>query len=227
MICSLGLMELFRGLPQKALAQAHAAARIERLSRDTLIVEQGTWADRAYAVAQGSVRITQAGSDGGQAVIRFIAPGEMFGTAPLFTDHLLPADATAAEASIVLSWSEADLLTLIDAYPRISTNVIRVIGARLLELQNRVRELATQRAEQRLAHSLLRLIRSGAMVDGEADMIAFPLRRKDLAEFSGTTLHTASRTLARWAKAGILTSTRQRISILDLPALRAVAEGTG
>jgi len=44
------------------------------------------------------------GRDGGQALVRFIGPGEMFGTVPLFTDHRFPAaDAIAVEASTVLT----------------------------------------------------------------------------------------------------------------------------
>jgi CRP-like cAMP-binding protein len=111
---------------------------------------------------------------------------------------------------------------LIEAYPRISMNVIRVIGARLADLQDRVRELATQRAEQRLARALLRLTScTGAPV--KDDVVAFPLRRKDLAEFAGTTLYTASRMLAAWEKAGVLSGQRARIVIHDVPALRRLA----
>lgn len=128
--------------------------------------------------------------------------------------------AGTAEASVVLSWSEADIVVLIGIYPQVSLNVIRVIGTRLIELQDRVRELATQRADQRLARALLRLIRN----DG-GDEVAFPLRRKDLAEFSGTTLHTASRMLSAWARAGLLTSIGRRILIHDRTALDSLAEG--
>jgi CRP/FNR family transcriptional regulator, nitrogen oxide reductase regulator len=216
----IGAVELFRDLPHEALVHAHACARIERLPKHARIFEQGARAERAYAVAKGSVRIIQTGSDGGQAIIRFIGSGEMFGTVPLFTDHLLPADAITAEASVVLSWSEADIVVLIGIYPQVSLNVIRVIGTRLIELQDRVRELATQRADQRLARALLRLIRN----DG-GDEVAFPLRRKDLAEFSGTTLHTASRMLSAWARAGLLTSIGRRILIHDRTALDSLAEG--
>jgi len=216
----LGATELLRDLPDEALVRAHACARVERLPGHHRIFEQGDRCERAYAVAKGSVSIVQAGSDGGQAIIRFIAPGEMFGTVPLFTDHMLPADAITAEPSVVLSWSEADINALIDAYPRMSMNIIRVIGTRLVELQDRVRELATQRADQRLARALLRLSRH----DGNGEL-AFPLRRKDLAEFSGTTLYTASRMLTAWARAGVLTSIGRRILIHDRAALHFLAEG--
>jgi CRP-like cAMP-binding protein len=82
-------------------------------------------------------------------------------------------------------------------------NVIRIIGTRLKDVQERVRELSTQRVEQRVARAVLRLARQAghSTVDGTA--IEFPLRRKDVADISGTTLHTASRILTAWEKAGL------------------------
>lgn len=45
----------------------------------------------AHALLQGTVRISQSGSDGAQIVIRFIGSGEVFGVAAAFTDHRYPA----------------------------------------------------------------------------------------------------------------------------------------
>ena len=105
--------------------------------------------------------------------------------------------------SIVASWSEDDLLGLMNRHPQIAMNVIRIIGTRLKDVQERVRELSTQRVEQRVARAVLRLARQAghSTVDGTA--IEFPLRRKDVADISGTTLHTASRILTAWEKAGL------------------------
>lgn len=214
---------LFAGVSPDGLEAVRAATRMDHVDKKDLIFEQGGEVTRAHALAEGSIRIVQTGGDGRQAIIRFIAPGELFGTVPLFTDHIFPADAIAAEPSLVLSWSEADLFALIDQYPRIAINVIRIIGARLAEVQDRVRELATQRAEQRIAHTLLRLAsQAGHNADGVM-AIDIPLRRKDLAEISGTTLHTASRTLAAWQKAGLLMSHEQRLTIHDLPMIDRIA----
>lgn len=55
--------------------------------------------------------------------------------------------------------------------------------------------------------------------------IEIPLRRKDLAEFAGTTLHTASRTVSAWEKAGLLVTNDQRLVVHDLSAIRHLAEG--
>ncbi len=222
----IGLLELFRSLPESALADVRAVMHTERVAKDALIFEQGQPVDRAYALAVGSVRIVQTGSDGGQAIVRFIGPGEMFGTLPLFTDHRFPADAIAVEASTVLTWSEQDLLQLMGRYAAISFNVIKVLGLRMAQLQERVRELTTQRAEQRIAHALVRLVEQAGRDGVRGTTIEIPLRRKDLAEFAGTTLHTASRTLAAWEKAGVLASHGQRLTIHEPDTIRRFAEGS-
>lgn len=219
-----GTLDLFHALSAEALAAACQVMRIDRVVKNRLIFEQGEPAQRAYALGEGSVRIAQTGGDGGQAVIRFIAPGEMFGTVPLFTNHRFPADAIAAEDSLVLSWSERDLITLIGAHPAIAINLIGILGARLGELQERVRELATQRIEQRIAQAVLRLATQAGQDTRDGVKIEFPLRRKDLADYAGTTLHTASRTLAAWEKAGLLTSQDLRLTVHALADIRRIAE---
>lgn len=210
---TLAATELFQGLPPSALAAAAAAARLRRLPKDLRIFSQGDDGVRAHAVIEGAVRIAQSGRDGGQVIIRLIGPGEMFGTVALFTDRRYPADAVTLSDTLEASWSEAELLDLVAIYPLIAINVIRIIGKRLQDVQERVRESATQSAERRVAHALLRLARQAghSTIDGTA--IDFPLRRKDVAGIAGTTLHTASRILTAWEKAGLLVSHNQHLTI--------------
>lgn len=218
---ALAEMALFRGLPDTALEAAAATARVRCLRKDSRIFNQGDEEVRAHAVIQGAVRIAQTGSDGAQVVVRFIGSGEMFGTVALFTDGRYPADAITLSDTLEVSWSEADLLELLARFPPIATNLIRIIGSRLQEAQNRIRELATYRAERRVAHAILRLARQGS---GNGTAIRFPLRRKDVADISGTTLHTASRILTRWEKAGLLVTNNQHVTIRRPAELLRIAE---
>jgi CRP-like cAMP-binding protein len=170
---TLAAMELFRGLPPSTLAGVAACARVRRLPKDLRIFSQGDDGVRAHAVIEGGVRIAQSGGDGAQVIIRFIGPGEMFGTVSLFTDGRYPADAITLAETLEASWSEAELLDLIHRHPQIGVNVIRIIGRRLQEVQERVRELATQRAERRVAHAVLRLARQAghSTIDGTGDRV--------------------------------------------------------
>lgn len=223
---TLASMELFQGLPASALEGIAAARLLRRLPKDMRVFSQGDDGVRAHVVIAGGVRISQTGSDGAEVVVRFIGPGEMFGTVSLFTNGRYPADAVAVVDTLEVSWSEAELLALIDGHAQIAVNVIRIIGKRLQEAQERVRELATQRAEQRVARALLRLAhqtRCGP-IDGTA--ITFPLRRKDVADIAGTTLHTASRILNAWEKAGFLATRAQRLIIRQSSEILRIAEDT-
>ncbi|HKN30390.1 MAG TPA: Crp/Fnr family transcriptional regulator [Roseiarcus sp.] len=224
---ALAATELFRGLPASALESVAARARVRRLPKELRIFGQGDDGVRAHAVIEGGVRIAQSGSDGAQVIVRFFGPGEMFGTVSLFTDGRYPADAVTLAETLEASWSEADLLDLIHRHPQIGVNVIRIIGKRLQEVQDRVRELATQRAERRVAHAVLRFARQAgrSTIDGTA--IEFPLRRKDVADISGTTLHTASRILTAWEKAGLLVTHNQRLTVRQPAELFQIAEDAG
>ena len=55
-------------------------------------------------------------------------------------------------------------------------------------------------------------------------MIDFPLSRQDLAEMTGTTLYTVSRTLSQWEKDGLVSSRREQVTLLLPHQLVVIAE---
>ena len=222
---AIAALELLDGLPPAAIGEVTAHARIQAVPRGARLFDQGEPVERAHVLLSGAVRIAQAGADGGEVVIRFIGPGEVFGSVAIFTDHCYPADGVAMVDSIEASWAHAELLGLIERHPRIAVNLVAIVGRRLAQLQNRVREMATQRAECRIANTLLRLARQAGQANGAGTAIAFPLRRKDIADISGTTLHTVSRTLAEWRRRGWVADGKRGPILLSLEAIEQVALG--
>ncbi|MGN6375915.1 MAG: Crp/Fnr family transcriptional regulator [Sphingomonas sp.] len=216
-------LELFQDVSAPILEEVVASARIRVLPRDTKVFDQGQPTERAHALLAGGIRISQAGSDGEQVVIRFIGPGEIFGSVAIYTDRRYPADAIAMTDSLEASWSQSELMELMERHSRIAINMVSIIGRRIAELQDRVRELATQRAERRIANTLLRLARRAGKVTPTGIEIGFPLRRKDIADISGTTLHTASRVLTQWRKAGYLISENKHLTLCTVSAIEGIA----
>lgn len=178
-------MRLFAGLSAEALADVAATGRVQSLPKGTILFTQGTAADRCHAVIAGRMRISQAGMEGSQLIVRFIGPGEMFGTMALFTDGRYP----------------------------------------LREAQERLRELATEQVDRRIAHMLLRLAGPGALQGNMDAAIAFPLTRQDIAAMCGATLYTASRILKTWERAGYVSTQHRRLTIHQLVEIRRIAEG--
>jgi CRP-like cAMP-binding protein len=111
-----------------------------------------------------------------------------------------------------------------EEHPRIALNALKYVASRLYESQDRIRELATERVEQRIARSLVRLLnQSGRRIEGGV-LLDLPLSRQDLAEMTGTTLYTVSRILTRWEQEGVVKSQRQRIVVTSPHRLMALAE---
>jgi CRP-like cAMP-binding protein len=223
---TLASLELFRGLLPAAQQDVVASARAQRFVRNARIFNQGDSNPRAHVLLDGNVRISQSGSDGAQIVMRLIAPGEMFGTVALFTDHRYPADAEAMTDAFEASWSEGDLLKLMQRHPQIATNALKIVGKRLQEAQDRMRELSTQRVEQRVAHALVRLIRQAGRETDDGTAIAFPLRRKDIADICGTTLYSVSRIFTAWEKTGWLITRDQQLIVRKPSEIRRIGEDT-
>jgi CRP-like cAMP-binding protein len=168
--------------------------------------------------------VTQTTRDGQQVVVRYVGPGEFMGIAAVTAGAIYPATATAVVDSVVLSWSTAAIAAVIARHPQIAVSALGGVGGRLNEAHARLREMSTERVERRIAHALVRLVRqSGARTD-EGIEIAFPISRQDIAEMTGTTLHTVSRTLAAWEGDGILAGGRQKIVIRDPHRLVTIAE---
>jgi CRP/FNR family transcriptional regulator, nitrogen oxide reductase regulator len=86
--------------------------------------------------------------------------------------------------------------------------------------RTRISELATRYPN--LAFNVMRIMGRRTAEGVEID---FPISRQDLAEMTGTTLHTVSRTLSAWEAKGIVAGSRQKVVILRPHELMAIAEG--
>lgn len=222
---SLHAIDLLRGASLAAIAAATSSARMQYIERDRRIFEQGSLATHAFAVVSGSLRIIQTGPDGGQIICGFATSGQSFGIAATFNAERRCGDAVAAQSCVLASWDKAQLLDLIANDVQIAVNLISSMGHDLAESHNRIRELATQCCDQRIAHTLLRLAGQAGLACNGKLAISIPLRRRDIADAAGTTLHTASRVLSGWEKSGLLVSHEQQLMIQDLAALERIANG--
>ena len=95
---------------------------------------------------------------------------------------------------------------------------------RFHELQDRYRELATERVERRVARALLRLARQTGTRTQEGVLLDLPLSRQDLGQMTGTTQYTASRILSGWEHKGLIVTGRERVVIRDPHGLVIIAE---
>lgn len=215
---------LFQGLTQQELDAVADASNSADLQAGTELFRQGEHAARVWILSRGQVKLVQNTADGQQVLLRFIGPGEVIGIVAALENSVYPATAEANESSIGYHWEGRRLHALMEQYPKIALNAIPFLIARVHDVQEHVRELATERVERRIARVVLRLVRQSAKKVEQGILIDMALTRQDLAEMAGTTLYTVSRLLQRWESRGLVKVGRKRVVICAPHSLVAIAE---
>jgi CRP-like cAMP-binding protein len=217
-------LPLFAGFSAADLESILSEARSVRFAKNAPIFSQGEEAHSFFVLLHGHVRASKTTPAGEQIVVRYVATGETFGVAKAIGLQRYPATAMAVDDSVVLAWPSVTWPRLVERFPALAANTLQTVGARLQETHTRVVEMSTEQVEKRIAHALLRLVnQSGRKVDHGIE-IDFPISRQDIAQMTGTTLHTVSRTLSAWETKGLVESSRQKIIVREPHKLFVLAE---
>lgn len=215
---------LFSEIPEATLTALLSEAQPEPAAAHAAFFHQDDPADGCFLLLSGYVKLSQIGAEGEEMVLRFIKPGQIFGWVAVMHGDRFPATALAMTDCQALKWDGGRVRRAVLEEPRLGLNALRIVGHRLRETQERLREVATERTERRLAHALLRLADQIGRTRADGIDLALPVSRQVLADMTGATLHTVSRLLAGWRQAGLIGGGRQHIVVRDAEALRRLAE---
>ena len=217
-------LPLFRGVAREDLSRLVQTAHRKDLQAGEFFFFQGDSAERMYILVQGRVKLSQMGPDGQQALIRVIAPVSLFALVAITRAENYLVTAQAAEASQALYWTRRELMEFILQVPQMAMNAMGIMAESLQEIQERFRQVTTERVEQRLAHTLMRLAAQSGVKVEQGILIDLPLTRQDLAEMSGTTLYTVSRMLSQWERDGLVIAGREQVTLRNLQGLARIVE---
>ena len=107
-----------------------------------------------YIVAEGKVKVLKHSSLGKEFIIAFFGPGEMFGEVAVFENKPYPASAQAITKTKVVGVKKGDFLSFLGNRPQVALKIINVLGGRLRDAQNRLRDFAGERVEQALGQRI-------------------------------------------------------------------------
>jgi CRP-like cAMP-binding protein len=217
-------LPLFATLAPSELDDILSRARAQHYPKNSPVFTQDEAAHSFFVLLHGRLRVTQVTPEGQQIVMRFVSPGEIFGVAMALRRSTYPATATAVTDSLALVWPSEAWPALVAAHPALAVNVMQSMGARLQEAHTRLREISTEEVERRIAHAVLRLAEESGRRTTCGTLIDFPLSRQDIAEMTGSTVHTVSRIMSAWEAQGLVEGGRQRIVVRDTVRLKALAD---
>jgi CRP/FNR family transcriptional regulator, nitrogen oxide reductase regulator len=214
---------LFAGLGAADCANIVSSAHERDFARRQTIFFEGDPMQQILLLTSGCVKVTQFGQNGSEVILRLSGPGEVLGSIEQCSRATHCSTAQALQASRVLMWDAKVFESISERYPILRRNTARILGDRLRELEERFREISTEKVASRLSSQLVRLLNQvGRRVNGYVEI---SLSREELAQLTGTTLFTVSRLLSQWEQRGIVSARRETVLVRDLPALVELSQG--
>ena len=208
---------IFASLNDDELGELADLAIERSFVSNEFIFWDGDTPDWFYMVAEGKVKVVKHSSLGKEFIIAFFGPGEMLGEVAVFEDKPYPASAQAVAETKVVGIKRKDFLSFLANRPQVALRIINVLGGRLRDAQGRLKNLAGERVEQRLASVLLMLSAKLGLT--------LPFTRQEIADMVGTTTETAIRVMSHLKDRGIIRTVRGKVIILDEEKLRLLSEG--
>ena len=216
---------LFAGLTMPQCVEMVGYARITTFARNERLFSQDQQMGKLMLIKSGSVKLTQLSPDGKEVILWLNGPGDAVGMHADANGRNHSCSAHAMERCQAFVWEAPVVQLLISRYPQIQINLVRILASRLSELEERFREFASERVPTRLALVLTRLLKSVGRRGRKG--VEVVITREELAQMTGTTLFTISRTLSKWADSGFIAPRREGVVILDPDRLRRQAGWDG
>lgn len=216
---------MLRDLGERECSLFLEHGRPRRAKQGAFLFHQGEPAELFYILIEGRVKLTQVTPSGDQVILQIVGPGGGIGIIVALGEMDYPASAEALEDCLAYSWDRETARRLMLQVPQLALNGMELVAKRFANLQARYQEVATQRVEQRVAITLLRLVRQFGKREEEGVLIDMALSRQDLAEMTGTNFYNVSRILNKWEQNDIVGLGRKRVVIKNAHALVVIAEG--
>ncbi len=199
------------------------AAREKRFDKKETIFSEGDPVRHVTMVVSGIVKVTQMGLNGNEVILRLNAAGEIVGSYRVCVNCSHCATAQAVQSCVALVWDAAVFEKLLARIPTFRRNTVRALEERLLEMEQRFREVSTEKVGSRLSSELVRLSDRLRRCT-ENGLLEITLSRAELAQLTGTTLFTVSRLLCQWQTQGIVRVRRESVLVQDFAALAQISQ---
>ncbi|PYY13033.1 MAG: hypothetical protein DMG61_14780 [Acidobacteria bacterium] len=213
---------VFAGIAASECAQIAMSARARVFSRHEVDFVEGQPIRQVLLIKSGYVKLTQLGQDGSEVILRLSGAGDIVGVLALSAESHHTCSAHVVETCTGLLWDVLKFETFLERLPDMRKNVARILADRLNELEQRFREVATEKVCARVAHELTRLLKQVGKPLSVG--IEVGLSREELAQMTGTTLFTISRLMSAWEQLGFVLPRREAVVVRDPQRLLDVGD---
>ena len=213
---------LYRGLSDEDRRRLAEVALLRSWDKGETLFNEGDPSDFLLTVLTGRVKVVKLQPSGKEVILEIFGPGDPVGAVVAYEGRPFPASAIALERTTGLLVRRGPLFGLLEKHPSLVRGLLSTFTRRIVELAQRISEVAGTRVETRFAHLFLKLADRMGRPRGTAVFIPLVLSRQELADLTGTTIETCIRLMSRWGKEGVIETEKDGFLLTDRAALEAL-----
>lgn len=191
-----------------------ASRKIRQVRKKQVLFYDGDTPNGIYLVMEGSIKTFKMAEDGRELMTGLYKADDYLGVHALLLDDVYGESAEATEDSAICLLPKETVLTMLDRYPDVGRQFLKMLSNNIKEKEEQLVELAYHSVRKRLAQVLVRLNKQNG------EKLEFKISREEMASMAGMATETVSRTLSDFKDEALIEKKGANIHILDLHKLQ-------
>jgi|TARA_B100000315_G_scaffold76188_2_gene69739 CRP-like cAMP-binding protein len=219
---SLLRVRLLENLDSEAIASLEKRSRWRRYARDEQILDRDSGSRDVFLVVEGSVEVVNYSISGREVAFGHVSAGGYFGELSAIDGGKRSANIVAIESSLVLIVPPEVFTEILTHNPPAAMQVLRRLAHIIRTADDRIMDLSTLKAVQRVYIELMRLSEEDEK-SGHCIIRPLPTQR-DMARRASTSRETVARVLGQLARAEIVERKGRTLHIHDMERLTEMTD---
>lgn len=220
---SLDNVRLLADLTTAERDQVAKACRWRRYTAGEQIIDNQSDTRDVFFVVKGLVRVVNYSASGREVAFNEVAEGGFFGELAAIDAAPRSANVMARDDTVTAALPPETFIRIATTHPKLALAVMKGLTSLLRTATDRIMDLSTLGANNRVHAELLRLART-VSPDGETAVIKPIPHHSDIASRVSTTRETVARVFSDLAKSGIVKRERDALVVIDLDQLEEMVE---
>lgn len=214
----------FASLTPRERENVERICRWKRCSAEEQIIDRQSESRDIYFVVDGHVRIIIYSVGGREVTLADLGRGEYFGELSAIDGAPRSASVMAVDKTLVAVMSPDQFVNLISQQPALALDVMRRLTTLVRNATNRIMELSTLGANNRVHAELLRQARA-VQPDADGQVVLRPIPvHGEIASRVSTTRETVARVLNDLARGKIVRRERDSLVVTDIRTLESLVD---
>ena len=194
--------------------------RRRNLKKGDVLFRKGDEGTALYIIIKGRMKIAVPSKLGDEITLAILSQGDFFGEMALLDSLPRSADATAVEETLLYVLNRSDFLSFLIHNENAVRSILYALSSRLRKTDDFLTEVCFLNISARLARRLLEMSESLIHENKTGSSMELKLTQKDLASLLGTTRETINRELKILRDRGIVSTSRNLITIHNRELLK-------